>query len=149
MINNIINFLIEPRPEKPLYLIRNLISIRAIRPGIREHGYDPDLYEVIMNRAAMPGRAPQTRAVFAEAPYPNARLLSAYQKLISRSSPESRDDLAIDHRPQDVILLEMLGHSRDISRDINHLGPPPALQIPLGYEQIIDRPLKCTPCLYS
>ena len=118
MINNIINFLIEPRPEKPLYLIRNLISIRAIRPGIGEHGYDPDFYEVIMNRAAMPGSTPQACAVLAEAPYPDTSLLSAYQKLIRRRPPESRDDLAIYHLPQDVILLEVLSHGGDVIRDI-------------------------------
>ena len=73
---------------------------------------------MIMNRAAMPGSTSQARAVLAKRPYPDASLLSACQKLIRRRSPESWDDLAIYHRPQDVILLEMLGHGGNVIRDI-------------------------------
>ena len=118
MINNIINFLIKSGPEKPLYLIRNLISIRAIRPGIGEHGYDPDFYEVIMDRAAMPGSSSQARAVLAQAPDSNAGLLSACQELICRRPAKPWDDLAVYQSRNGSIVLEPLGYSGDVGGDV-------------------------------
>lgn len=75
---------------------------------------------MIMNTPAMPGSTSQARAVLGQGPNANTCLMSACQELIRRRPPEAWDNLAIYHRSQYIVLLEMLSHGGDVIRNIYH-----------------------------